>query len=607
MMVPLEWTLWCICLFLLHKSRNVATASVINSVGGQLGEPTNVLVVETNVVVSGCHDDDDDDDDDDDNKGCADSAVDIPVVPPFNEDPTTTPRSSRTIIVADLSSSNDSHVVSLTDPPITTESTTPSTTGSVATSSSTPSTAAPNSARMTSSFTSTVRITTPVSSTSLSTPTAANSPPATATTTSNSFLTTAAHSPPPATATTTSHSPITTAATSTTITPKITKTTTAATTPLPASASNTTPRVKTTEDICKGCVMTNGVGYAPHPTDCSRFYQCYHNNVSILSSERSCSPGLYWNQAALTCDFPANVQCVQDECSTGRAVSVDCRNYWDCTTGSATVKCCPLYQSYDITSGSCKTNVTCSVSCLMEKTIHDVPCDLRPVPGDKHVFEQWTPQGTWVRHRCPLFTEYSKGNCGCAYLAPQNYNKACRPEMYLPFDDNTDDMSGNSVHVANEGVTVTHGSAVFDGQSRLVVNRFSNAWFGSTLVVTLRFKVAGPKSRHALVCNGDCRVGPSIYIGSNSDSTTEFFGKTYSSPAVNFTLPQSVSGWQEVEYILQGGVLQGLAAGVWSSQNTTGALETRQRALIIGGCTGADRFQGSIDELAVYFCNPRTP
>ncbi|XP_046344082.2 mucin-4-like isoform X2 [Haliotis rufescens] len=584
-----EWTLWCVALLLLQTHAGHAQIGTSNNVINYAGdsadvEPnklSNVLVVKTNIVVSDCHDDDDDDDDDD-SEGCADSTPDVPdnAVQPISS-----PRSSDTIMVADLDSSHDTYVVRLSDPPVTTASTTSYTTRPVST------------ATPTSTFPSTVRVTT-IPSTSTTTATVVKTTKTTAATTTE----TAAAATTPATT-----APPTTPFSETAITE--TTTGAATTTPLPTSTSTftvTTPTV-TNGDMCTGCVMTNGVGYVPHPSDCSRFYQCYHSDVSTtVSREKSCPTGLYWNQAVLTCDFPGNVPCAQDVCATGRPLTVDCRNYWDCSTGSATAKCCPLYQSYDITSGSCKTNVTCTVACLMAGDTPDAPCDLRPVAGDKHVFEQRTSAGSWVRHRCPLFTAYSEGNCGCAFIAPQNYNKACRPEMYLPFDVNTDDMSGKSVHVGNEGVTVSRGSAVFDGKSRLVVNRFSNAWFGSTVVITLRFKAAGYASRHALVCNGDCGVSPSLYIGSNSDSTTEFFAKTYSSPAVNFTLPQSGGGWQEVEYVLADGALQGRAAGLWSSHNATGSLETRQRALMIGGCEGAEGFQGHIDQVAVYFCNPGT-
>lgn len=48
------------------------------------------------------------------------------------------------------------------------------------------------------------------------------------------------------------------------------------------------------------------------PNDCSKYISC---NGGVLFS-RSCSPGLYWNQAVGICDWPANVQCSGGSVST---------------------------------------------------------------------------------------------------------------------------------------------------------------------------------------------------------------------------------------------------------------------------------------------------
>ncbi len=118
----------------------------------------------------------------------------------------------------------------------------------------------------------------------------------------------------------------------------------------------------------------------------------------------------------------------------------------------------------------------------------------------------------------------------------------CQPELHLTFDTDTNDVSGKSVHVKNVGVQVVNGVAFFHGNSWLIVQRFANAWFGRTAVVIVRYQSYASPSRQGLVCNGDCDVSPSLYVGTTADGSTEFYTKTYGSPAVNFTIPQTVSG-----------------------------------------------------------------
>ena len=112
--------------------------------------------------------------------------------------------------------------------------------------------------------------------------------------------------------------------------------------------------------------------------------------------------------------------------------------------------------------------------------------------------------------------------------------------MFLPFEGSTSDQSNRKIYVENNGVTVSNGVAYFNGKGSLKINRFSNSWFGSTVVITVRYKVIDSSSRQALVCNGDCDEEPTLFIGTNPNGV-EFYAKTSDSPtAVNFTVEHSV-------------------------------------------------------------------
>jgi hypothetical protein len=53
------------------------------------------------------------------------------------------------------------------------------------------------------------------------------------------------------------------------------------------------------------CPMAGGTGFAPHPTDCSKFINCWKGTAYT----QQCRPGSLFNPQTLRCDFPYNVNC----------------------------------------------------------------------------------------------------------------------------------------------------------------------------------------------------------------------------------------------------------------------------------------------------------
>lgn len=54
------------------------------------------------------------------------------------------------------------------------------------------------------------------------------------------------------------------------------------------------------------CPMEGGTGLAPHPTDCSKFINCWKGTAHT----QQCGPGTLFNPQTLQCDFPYNVNCI---------------------------------------------------------------------------------------------------------------------------------------------------------------------------------------------------------------------------------------------------------------------------------------------------------
>ena len=93
----------------------------------------------------------------------------------------------------------------------------------------------------------------------------------------------------------------------------------------------------------------------------------------------------------------------------------------------------------------------------------------------------------------------------------------CRPEVHLNFDDDLlEDVSGNHLPVIMENVTPYRGAAYFNGQSKILINRFSNTDFHGNLVIKMRYKEdlrdASANSLQALVTNGECGEDPSVIV-----------------------------------------------------------------------------------------------
>jgi hypothetical protein len=92
----------------------------------------------------------------------------------------------------------------------------------------------------------------------------------------------------------------------------------------------------------------------------------------------------------------------------------------------------------------------------------------------------------------------------------------CKPELYLPFTDGFGDKSGKNVYVKPENVSVHNGAAYFNGNSRILINRFANTEFVGDLVIKFRYNEFKQgdyyQQLQALVTNGDCGDDPSIVI-----------------------------------------------------------------------------------------------
>ena len=126
--------------------------------------------------------------------------------------------------------------------------------------------------------------------------------------------------------------------------------------------------------------------------------------------------------------------------------------------------------------------------------------------------------------------------------------------MFLPFNSNASDLSGHGTVVKNEGVLVKDRRAYFNGNSRLTINRFSNAWWGATVYIYFRYKSlsAGSGARQALLSNGDCQARPSLAVCVGPRGVDFYAETSNSSMPANITVPYGPSNvWLNLEILTQ--------------------------------------------------------
>ncbi|XP_059168520.1 uncharacterized protein LOC131950408 [Physella acuta] len=483
----------------------------------------------------------------------------------------------------------------------------------------------------------------------------------TPTTTTTTPTTTTTRRTTTTTPTTTTTTPTTTTRRTTTTTPTTTTTTPTTTRRSTTTTTTTTRKTSTTKpsiDLCKDCVILHGVGYAPFPGHCDAYIQCqYYGDVPTVVNIRRCSPGTFWNQEKLTCDFEENVKCVTvGNCPNHKTIEGDRRAYlvfngysWNriacpsdrtysdvtcgCTdtweghgnfetchdkkaipndrtgflqlTGSGWVRMpCPKTLGYDVS--------TCRCTDKLEMTEYNNNCpNQKPITGDRTGFLQFTG-ATWLRMPCPATLGYDQRTCQCSvYLNDNDDSESvdkddeCKPALKMTFDDNSaTDLSENQFWVNNTGVTFRDGKAYFDGKARLTVPGFSNMELGNTVFVSLKLKQTAGVSQQTIFTNGDCGESQSIGVCAGQD-TVQFYALTSAQKApARVIVSKHVGEWQYVMYALEKGHLQGYVGTNTNSQDIKGTLVRTHRGLVIGAGGECQDFVGVIDEITVYFCRP---
>ncbi|KAK3604335.1 hypothetical protein CHS0354_038673 [Potamilus streckersoni] len=360
--------------------------------------------------------------------------------------------------------------------------------------------------------------------------------------------------------------------------------------------------------LCEGCRMNNGAGFNNHPTDCDKFVQCFPGVNGTLRAEiQQCPFGTYWFLDLFTCLPIADVYCVTDKCNHSSIMAYGhdkiCQAYYECTSGGKSVpKCCSSGHRFSNGRG-CVPDPSCVAPCEVNvNSTHS--CDMRAVADHPSMFEQHIEGWGWIKMACAPGTSFFESSCTCAFFDDSWKEKAeCKPEIYLPFDVDSNDKSGLNSHVQNSKVVVHKGVAYFDGTARLVIPRFTNLDYGTTLIIKIRYRSDPDNKMRSLISNADCGITPAILISENKEELN-FGVDTDNDSFKHVTLPNAVREWKNITYIFHNGKLEGRSPDQKEEISVKGAIENHQCAIQIGHSQGLDMFIGEIDELSIYLCRP---
>lgn len=128
----------------------------------------------------------------------------------------------------------------------------------------------------------------------------------------------------------------------------------------------------------------------------------------------------------------------------------------------------------------------------------------------------------------------------CLFISDVFFKTVCRPEVYLPFDSDTNDRSGSGVYIENYNVSVVQGVAYFNGDAELVIPRFANFEYKEIVVAFNYLETPPSQEVTALVSNSDCCTANPTLAVVKSYRNVHFLAKCNGGLVTTFQLPLHV-------------------------------------------------------------------
>ncbi|KAH3888653.1 protein PIF-like [Dreissena polymorpha] len=375
-------------------------------------------------------------------------------------------------------------------------------------------------------------------------------------------------------------------------------------------------QVQGTKDpsVCDGAVMRHGVGFNPHPSDCSMFVQCFEYPGGRMSPVyRSCEYGQFWDHAKLRCLPADSVNCPHDKCKTGvksymHSDRNQCGAFWECLNGKAYGRCCPDGEAYSSAKG-CVASKTCTDMCPLKDRVPG--CGRRPISGAATKYEQYTDNGIWKEMKCPSGRAYNPNDCECSITGIISSTYKCKPDVVLSFNKGTaEDESGNGNVVKLTNVVLKDNAAYFNGRSKLIIESLKPTIYDmGDLVIKMKFMEDKrySSSLQGILTNGHCGkespVTPSVLVVKAQNVIVLGAEANFSR---SIELPIVDKQWKDIIYIHNKVKLEGRVCGATKNEFCVGNLKPTPCGFQFGSVDIKPYigFVGALDEISIYRCKP---
>lgn len=373
------------------------------------------------------------------------------------------------------------------------------------------------------------------------------------------------------------------------------------------------------KDQCSKGRFADGVAYTFKPGSCTEFLQCQQEKGGVQVQVATCPFETFFDDQHSVCRHHEEQICWTDPCADKVTVSYghnsNCRAYWACERGHSVPVCCPSGTSY-VAGFGCARNVTCTDTCMdfgnLKSMIQASQCKLLSMDMDPHYYFEFVAGMGWVVRMCASGSMFEQAYCKCIGTSKDK----CGPELYMDFQGGLVDISGNNLSLGVYNVHLDGGTAAFYANSHLKLWRFSGMSLGQHVTISFRFRtsVTAPKGKlmHLISnCCHNCKSEPSpslniaIIPGDQGgvavlSTTTREAGETF----LFVPFKDTFTGWNSLVYSYDGIHMTGTVNDRTAQKPIVGDIEGKPDPLLIGACGTSNAYDGFMDELKFYMCNP---
>lgn len=391
---------------------------------------------------------------------------------------------------------------------------------------------------------------------------------------------------------------------------------------------------------CPTLSLAHGNTHFEYDGDCEHYIQCKETDNGLWAEIRPCPFATYWKQKTHACMAPDQVDCQIDKCAfeyngKRRGDSRNCRGFWECKNRKSVPDCCKVGQKFNSTSLLCEEvredEEMCKASCFGDNMILsnetdgvliDVNpsvrrCDWKPVPLDPKGFFADVPGHGPMKLYCGEGTVFNESECRCVedllYRKPEvPPSRRCNPDFHLSFSSK--DFQDSKYYVRINDVTIKDGMGSFNGKnSSIVIPRFNNFGGVGTFAIDITYiSNSSQLVQTQSILSNDCTDMPSVEILENDLEVLFSVGATdmngLATTAVQ-TMDNMITDKKVLNYRFTSGYLKGTVNGVPSVVAADGYLNQVECDLVIGateGTRGVKHFEGKIDDIKIYICDPDT-